>query len=130
MAGLDLRHMPLLRQRSREPLRPRPLYGLRHRWRLRRAGGRRRALLLSIPPNLSDEGAAPLLCAGLIGYRALCLVGDAERVGFYGFGASAHILCQVAVHLGRRVFVFTREGDEEGQDFARSLGAAWAGASG
>ncbi len=83
-----------------------------------------------IPPNLSDEGAAPLLCAGLIGYRALCLVGDAERVGFYGFGASAHILCQVAVHLGRRVFVFTREGDEEGQDFARSLGAEWAGASG
>src|SRR5258707_2989378 len=82
-----------------------------------------------IPPNLSDEGAAPLLCAGLIGYRALCLVGDAERVGFYGFGASAHILCQVAVHLGRRVFVFTREGDEEGQDFARSLGAEWAGSS-
>ncbi len=83
-----------------------------------------------IPPNLSDEEAAPLLCAGLIGYRALRLVGDAERVGFYGFGASAHILCQLAVHQGRRVFVFTREGDEEGQEFARSLGAEWAGASG
>ncbi len=80
--------------------------------------------------SLSDEGAAPLLCAGLIGYRALRLVGDAERIGFYGFGASAHILCQVAVHQGRRVFVFTREGDAEGQDFARSLGAEWAGASG
>jgi alcohol dehydrogenase, propanol-preferring len=83
-----------------------------------------------IPPSLSDEGAAPLLCAGLIGYRALRLVGDAERLGFYGFGASAHILCQLAVHEGRRVFVFTREGDEEGQAFARSLGAEWAGASG
>jgi propanol-preferring alcohol dehydrogenase len=83
-----------------------------------------------IPPNLSDEGAAPLLCAGLIGYRALRLVGDAERIGFYGFGASAHILCQLAVHQGRRVFVFTRAGDREGQEFARSLGAEWAGASG
>ncbi len=82
-----------------------------------------------VPPDLSDEGAAPLLCAGLIGYRALRLVGDAERIGFYGFGASAHILCQVAVHQGRRVFAFTREGDEEGQEFARELGAEWAGSS-
>ena len=73
--------------------------------------------------------AAPLLCAGLIGYRALRLVGDAERIGFYGFGASAHILCQVAVHQGRRVFAFTREGDEETQAFARELGAEWAGSS-
>jgi alcohol dehydrogenase, propanol-preferring len=84
---------------------------------------------LPIPPDLSDEGAAPLLCAGLIGYRALRLVGEAERIGFYGFGASAHILCQVAVHQGRRVFVFTREGDAEGQEFARDLGAEWAGSS-
>jgi propanol-preferring alcohol dehydrogenase len=83
-----------------------------------------------IPPSLSDEGAAPLLCAGLIGYRALRLVGAAERLGFYGFGAAAHILCQVAVHQGRRVFAFTREGDEAGQQFARGLGAEWAGASG
>jgi alcohol dehydrogenase, propanol-preferring len=82
-----------------------------------------------VPGGYSDHHAAPLLCAGLVGYRALRLVGDAERIGFYGFGASAHLLCQVAVHQGRRVFVFTREGDEEGQDFARSLGAAWAGAS-
>lgn len=80
--------------------------------------------------SMSDEQVAPLLCAGLIGYRALRLVGDAERIGFYGFGASAHILCQLAVHQGRRVFVFTREGDEEGQQFARGLGAEWAGASG
>jgi propanol-preferring alcohol dehydrogenase len=83
-----------------------------------------------VPAGYADEQAAPLLCAGLIGYRALRLVGDAERVGFYGFGASAHILCQVAVYEGRRVFVFTREGDLEGQEFARSLGAEWAGASG
>jgi propanol-preferring alcohol dehydrogenase len=66
----------------------------------------------------------------LIGYRALRLVGDAERIGFYGFGSSAHILCQVAVHQGRRVFAFTRPGDEDGQAFARQLGAEWAGASG
>src|SRR5262249_45171319 len=85
---------------------------------------------LPVPPDCSDEHAAPLLCAGLIGYRALRLVGDAERIGFYGFGASAHILCQVAVHQGRRVFAFTRPGDEEGQAFARELGAEWAGASG
>jgi propanol-preferring alcohol dehydrogenase len=83
-----------------------------------------------IPEGFPDEQAAPLLCAGLIGYRALRLVGDAERIGFYGFGASAHILCQVAVHQGRRVFAFTRDGDEEGQAFARELGAEWAGPSG
>jgi alcohol dehydrogenase, propanol-preferring len=83
-----------------------------------------------IPIGYPDEQAAPLLCAGLIGYRALRLVGEAERIGFYGFGASAHILCQLAVHQGRRVFAFTRPGDENGQAFARSLGAEWAGASG
>lgn len=82
-----------------------------------------------IPVGYPDEQAAPLLCAGLIGYRALRLVGDAERIGFYGFGASAHILCQVAAHQGRRVFAFTREGDAEGQAFARRLGAEWAGSS-
>jgi propanol-preferring alcohol dehydrogenase len=82
-----------------------------------------------IPSNLSDLGAAPLLCAGLIGYRALRLVGDAERIGFYGFGAAAHILCQVAVHEGRRVFAFTRGEDTETQAFARKLGAEWAGSS-
>ena len=82
-----------------------------------------------IPDGFSDVQAAPLLCAGLIGYRALRLVGEAERIGFYGFGASAHILCQVAVHQGRRVFAFTRPGDAETQAFARSLGAEWAGSS-
>jgi alcohol dehydrogenase, propanol-preferring len=83
----------------------------------------------SLPADMSDERVAPLLCAGLIGYRALRLVGDAERLGLYGFGASAHILCQVAVHQGRRVFAFTREGDAEGQALARGLGAEWAGSS-
>jgi alcohol dehydrogenase, propanol-preferring len=84
---------------------------------------------LPIPAGYPDEQAAPLLCAGLIGYRALRLLGDAERVGFYGFGASAHILCQVALHQGRRVFAFTRPGDEETQAFACELGAEWAGGS-
>jgi propanol-preferring alcohol dehydrogenase len=83
----------------------------------------------SLPAGYPDEQAAPLLCAGLIGYRALRLVGDAERIGFYGFGAAAHILCQVAAHQGRRVFAFTREGDTKGQAFARELGAEWAGSS-
>ena len=84
---------------------------------------------LALPDGYGDAEAAPLLCAGLIGYRALRLVGEAERIGFYGFGSSAHILCQVAVHEGRRVFAFTREGDVEGQEFARELGAEWAGSS-
>jgi propanol-preferring alcohol dehydrogenase len=84
-----------------------------------------------LPAGYPDLQAAPLLCAGLIGYRALRLCGEhAERIGFYGFGASAHILCQVAVHQGRRVFAFTRNGDAKGQRFALSLGAEWAGASG
>ncbi|MDQ2629601.1 MAG: zinc-dependent alcohol dehydrogenase family protein [Actinomycetota bacterium] len=82
-----------------------------------------------IPPGYPDLQAAPLLCAGLIGYRALRLVGDVKRIGFYGFGAAAHILCQVAVHEGRRVFAFTRGDDEETQAFARRLGAEWAGSS-
>ncbi len=80
-----------------------------------------------VPEGTPDEQAAPLLCAGLIGYRSLRLAGDAERLGLYGFGASAHIVCQVAVSQGRRVFAGTRQGDDETQEFARSLGAVWAG---
>jgi len=83
-----------------------------------------------IPEEYPDLQAAPLLCAGLIGYRSLTMVGDAERLGLYGFGDSAHIIAQVAVHQGRKVFAFTRDGDEERQGFARELGAAWAGGSG
>jgi propanol-preferring alcohol dehydrogenase len=82
-----------------------------------------------LPEEFSDLEAAPLLCAGLIGYRSLRLAGDAERVGLYGFGSSAHIVAQVARHQGRRVFAFTKPGDGEGQAFARSLGAHWAGGS-
>jgi len=81
-----------------------------------------------IPDGFDDLQAAPLLCAGLIGYRALRFAGDAERLGLYGFGASAHIIAQVARHDGRRVFAVTREGDQEAQAFARELGAEWAGA--
>src|SRR5688500_2058874 len=84
---------------------------------------------LPIPEGYPDEQAAPLLCAGLIGYRALRAAGDAERLGLYGFGAAAHIVAQVARHEGRTVFAFTRSGDDEGQRFARELGAEWAGAS-
>jgi alcohol dehydrogenase, propanol-preferring len=84
----------------------------------------------AVPGGYPDEQAAPLLCAGLIGYRALRMCGDAERLGLFGFGAAAHILCQVAVHQGRRVFAFTREGDDEAQAHARDLGAEWAGAVG
>jgi propanol-preferring alcohol dehydrogenase len=84
---------------------------------------------LGLPDGYEPLHAAPLLCAGLIGYRALRLAGDAERVGLYGFGSSAHLIAQVARWQGRRVFAFTREGDAEGQQLARSLGAEWAGAS-
>lgn len=82
---------------------------------------------LPVPEGYPDEQAAPLLCAGLIGYRALRLAGEAERIGLYGFGASAHIVCQVAAAQGRKVYAGTRPGDEETQAFARSLGAVWAG---
>jgi alcohol dehydrogenase, propanol-preferring len=82
---------------------------------------------LPMPEGYPDLQAAPLLCAGLIGYRALRMAGDAERLGLYGFGAAAHIVCQVALHQGRRVFAFTRADDRAAQDFARELGAEWSG---
>ena len=81
----------------------------------------------AIPAGYADIQAAPLLCAGLIGYRAYRFTGKASVIGFYGFGAAAHILCQVAVYQGRNVIAFTRPGDTRTQDFARSLGASWAG---
>ncbi len=84
---------------------------------------------LPIPPNYSDAEAAPLLCAGLIGYRAYRACGSAQTIGLYGFGAAAHLLAQVAVADGREVFAFTRPGDEQGQQFARELGACWVGGS-
>lgn len=82
-----------------------------------------------LPDVYSDAEAAPLLCAGLIGYRALCAAGDARTLGIYGFGAAAHIICQVARWQGRRIFAFTKPGDVAGQAFARQLGAEWAGDS-
>lgn len=83
----------------------------------------------ALPEGLSDEQAAPLLCGGLIGYRALGFATDARRLGLYGFGSAAHIICQVAVHQGRDVYAFVRPGDERSAAFARSLGAIWAGDS-
>ncbi|RKG78849.1 zinc-binding alcohol dehydrogenase family protein [Corallococcus sp. CA049B] len=82
-----------------------------------------------LPPSYRDVEAAPLMCAGLIGFRSLRMAGEGPRLGLYGFGAAAHILIQVARHQGRRVYAFTREGDTQGQAFARELGAVWAGGS-
>jgi len=84
---------------------------------------------LELSDGLSDIEVAPLLCGGLIGYRALTLTGDAVRLGLYGFGSAAHMICQVAVFQGRDVFAFTRPADERTQEFARGLGASWAGGS-
>jgi propanol-preferring alcohol dehydrogenase len=83
----------------------------------------------AIPPEYSDAEAAPLFCAGLIGYRSYRMAGEGRRLGIYGFGAAAHIIAQVARHDGREVFAFTRPGDAEAKQFARELGAAWAGDS-
>jgi alcohol dehydrogenase, propanol-preferring len=82
-----------------------------------------------LPESYGDVEVAPLLCAGLIGFRALRFTGDGERLGLYGFGSSAHLVAQVARHQGRRVFAFTRPGDLSGQEYARTLGAEWAGDS-
>jgi alcohol dehydrogenase, propanol-preferring len=82
---------------------------------------------LPLPDELTAEQAAPLLCGGLIGYRALRFNGDAATLGLFGFGSAAHMICQVAVHQGREVYAFTRPGDERTQEFAKSLGATWAG---
>jgi propanol-preferring alcohol dehydrogenase len=84
---------------------------------------------VQIPPVYSDTEAAPLLCAGLIGFRSLLKAGGARRLGLYGFGAAAHLVAQVAVYQGREVYAFTRAGDTGAQNFARSLGAKWAGGS-
>ncbi len=83
----------------------------------------------AIPDAYSDVEAAPLLCAGLIGHRSLKMAGEAENLGIYGFGAAAHIVAQVALYEGRKLFAFTRPGDEAAQAFARSLGASWTGGS-
>lgn len=84
----------------------------------------------ALPDRYDDAHAAPLLCAGLIGYRAYAMAAGSGPIGLYGFGAAAHIICQLAVQLGRTVYAFTQPGDVRSQQFARKLGAAWAGASG
>ena len=88
------------------------------------------AFCLALPENYDALHAAPLLCAGLIGYRAYAMAGDAHRIGLYGFGAAAHLLLQIAVHQRKKTYVFVKAGDRESADFARSLGADWVGASG
>jgi propanol-preferring alcohol dehydrogenase len=129
VARLDLWRLRLLQERPREPLRPRPL----HRYQI--DGGYAELTVadqrycFAIPAAFGDVEAAPLLCAGLIGYRTLRLAGESERIGIYGFGAAAQIVAQVARYQGRQVFAFTRPGDKAAQDFARSLGAVWAGGS-
>ena len=112
VAGLDRRDVPLLHERAREPLRARAVHRPGPRRRLRDARRGRRRYAFALPEGFGDLEAAPLLCAGLIGHRALRMTGDAQRLGLYGFGASAHIVCQVALHQGRRVFAFTRAGDD------------------
>jgi propanol-preferring alcohol dehydrogenase len=87
------------------------------------------SFVLPLPDGLSDEAAAPLLCGGLIGFRAYRMTGDPGRLGLYGFGSAAHMICQVAVFEGRDVYAFTRPGDTRTQEFALSLGAVWAGGS-
>ena len=88
-----------------------------------------RAIAFALPDGFSDVELAPWLCAGLIGYRALRMAGDARRIGIYGFGAAAHIVAQLARHEGRAMYAFTRPGDAAAQAFARELGAVWAGGS-
>ena len=89
----------------------------------------REQFCFAMPEGFSDVEAAPLLCAGLIGYRSLVMAGDAQRLGIYGFGAAAHLIAQVALHQGRKLFALTRPGDTQSQKFALELGAAWAGDS-
>ncbi len=130
LARVDLRRVRVLPLRPREPVPARALHRLPDRRRLRRVHASPTSASASPCRTATPTTqAAPLLCAGLIGYRALRMAGDAPRLGLYGFGAAAHIIAQVARWQGRRVFAFTRPGDIAAQAFARELGAAWAGGS-
>ena len=111
-------------------MRSRRVHRIHTAWRICRGGGRGLPLCLRLPEGPSAPALAPLLCAGLIGYRALRAAGDATRLGLYGFGAAAHIVTQLAVQEGRRVFAYTRPDDERAQSLARDLGASWAGGVG
>ena len=129
MAGRDLRRLSLLPQRPGEPVRSPGVHRLYPRWRLRHPYVADARYCFPLGENGDDAEIAPWLCAGLIGWRSYRMAGEGEALGLYGFGAAAHILAQVAVWQGRRVYAFTRQGDTAAQDFARSLGAVWAGAS-
>src|SRR5215510_431278 len=107
MAGLDLRRVLLLSLGTRESLREGALYRLHHRWRLCRLHGWDQRFCFPIPDFYGDAEAAPLLCAGLIGYRSLARAGDGKRLGIYGFGAAAHIVAQVAHYQNREIYAFT-----------------------
>ena len=129
MARMDRRHLPLLPDRGENLC-------VNGRFTGRDIDGGYAELTvaderycLPLPDGLSDQDAAPLLCGGLIGYRALRFTGDATRIGLYGFGSAAHMICQVAVYQGREVYAFTRAGDERTQEFAKTVGATWAGGS-
>jgi propanol-preferring alcohol dehydrogenase len=121
--------MPVLPHRPGEPLSARPVHRLHFGWRYADYALADARFCFRMPAGYTDVAAAPLLCAGLIGYRSLRKAGDPERIGIYGFGAAAHIATQIACFEGRRVFAFTRDGDHVAQDFARSMGAVWAGDS-
>jgi len=127
MARLHLRHLRVLPQRPREPVPRFTGYQIDGGYAEYSVADARYAFRL--PSSYRNEDAAPLLCAGLIGYRAYRMIDDARRVGLYGFGAAAHLIAQVAVHQGREVFAFTSPGDEDAQAFARALGVGWAGGS-
>ena len=129
MARSYRRHLLLLPSGAENLCDHSALHRLSDRWRVCRHTVADARYAFKLPEGYSDAEAAPLLCAGLIGYRSLKMAGDARRLGIYGFGAAAHILAQVARHQGREIYAFTRPGDTKAQDFARELGAAWAGGS-
>lgn len=121
--------MHILSEPPRKSLRQSKIHRLHTRWRLCGIRRRRSALLFPIADSYSDAQAAPLLCAGLIGYRSLVKAGNAKRLGIYGFGAAAHIVAQVAKYQQREIYAFTRPSDEAAKKFAMNLGAVWAGGS-
>ena len=123
LARLDLRRMPLLPRRAGEPVRPRRFTGYDVDGGYAEYAVADARFCFPLPDGYADAEAAPLLCAGLIGYRALRMAGDAERLGLYGFGAAAHIVAQVARLEGREVFAFTRAGDDAGAGRSRASSA-------
>jgi propanol-preferring alcohol dehydrogenase len=129
VAGLDLRGMCVLSERPGKSLRPGKVHRLHARRRLCGIPVADQRFCFPIPKFYNDAEAAPLLCAGLIGYRSLIRAGNGKRLGIYGFGAAAHIVAQIAQYQQREIYAFTRPGDEVAKRFASDLGAVWAGGS-